>query len=229
MNNWPNRRSQYPMLSWRAWRNREARKWFISWEPKSNCSNLKLSGIQVESTKAQPVKTTAKILLSSVQIEEVMYVKFLYVEMGMGGFRCYGSKASRNTERGGFHHNDLLWAKDCPSLWGSAMCPSFMPHLGGSSCSPPYLPSCSQSLDCILHSWHLWEEEKLILKGHSGAMQRPHVYYGRRSLLSKVLAVTERGKYILAVHLHFISNLQKHHWVPSLQTPPRVKSTYCMI
>lgn len=80
MNSWLNRTSQYPMLSWRAWKITVARRWFISWETKSNRFNLKLGGIQVESTKTQPVKTTADLLLSegniSVQTEGVMYVKF---------------------------------------------------------------------------------------------------------------------------------------------------------
>lgn len=51
MNIWHNRTSQYPMLSWRAWKITVARRWFISWETKSDCFNLKLCSIQVESTK----------------------------------------------------------------------------------------------------------------------------------------------------------------------------------
>lgn len=68
MNNWLNRTAQYPVLSWRAWKITVARRWFISWETKSNCFNLKLCGIQVESTKAQPVKATANLLLYEASI-----------------------------------------------------------------------------------------------------------------------------------------------------------------
>ena len=125
MNSWLNRASQYPMLSWRAWKIAVARRWFISWETKSNCFSLKLCGIQVESTKAQPVKTTANLLLSegniSVQTEGVMYVKFLRTEVGTGGCQCNGSKASHNTGPGESHHNKLQWLRDHQSLGASNM------------------------------------------------------------------------------------------------------------
>lgn len=125
MNSWLNRTSQYPMLSWRAWKITVARRWFISWETKSNCFNLKLCGIEVESTKAQPVKRTANLLLSegniSVQTEGVMYVKFLRTEMGTGGCQCNGSKASPNTGPGESHHNELQWLRDCQPLGASTV------------------------------------------------------------------------------------------------------------
>lgn len=137
------------MLSWRAWKITVPWRWFIGWETKSDCFNLKLCGIQVESTKAQPVKTTANLLLSegniSVQAEGVMYVKFLHAEMGMGGFQCNESKASRNTEPGEPHHSKLQGPRDCQPL-GPAICPGFVPPPGGWSCSPALLLVCCQSL-----------------------------------------------------------------------------------
>lgn len=146
MNSWLNRTSQYPMLSWRAWKITVARRWFISWETKSNCFNLKLCGIQVESTKAQPVKTTANLLLSegniSAQTEEVMYIKFLRTEMGMGGRQCNGSKASHNTGPGESHHNKLEWLRDRQPL-GARNVPRLRCHplVGQASPQHPSLPT----------------------------------------------------------------------------------------
>lgn len=111
MNSWLNRTSLYPMLSWRAWKITVARRWFISWETKSNCFNLKLYGIQVESTKAQLLGTTANLLLSkgniSLQTAGVLYVKFPRTEMGIGGWWCNMSKVPLHAEPRESHHNKL--------------------------------------------------------------------------------------------------------------------------
>lgn len=141
------------MLSWRAWKITVARRWFISWETKSDCFNLKLCSIQVESTKAQPVKTTANLLLSeghiSVQTEGVMCVKFLCTEMEMGGCQSNGSKASHKTGPGESHHNKLQWPRDCQPLgasnmpwlyatpWWVKLFPNILP------CPPPEPGSCA--------------------------------------------------------------------------------------
>ena len=158
MNSWLNRTSQYPMLPWRAWKITVARRWFISWETKNNCFNLKLCGVQVESTKAQLVKTTANLLLSeaniSVQTEGVMYVKFLHTEMANAGCRHNVSKASLHAEAGDSHDNERQWPRDHEPL-GPAMSRGFVPPLGGPGCSPASHPAHGQSLDHTSCSHHL--------------------------------------------------------------------------
>lgn len=155
MNIWHNRTSQYPMLPWRAWKITIAKRWFMSWETKSDGFNLKLCSIQVESTKAQPVKTTANLLLSegyiSVQSEGVMCVKFLCTEREMGGCHSNGSKASHKTGPWESHHNKLQWPRDC-SPWEPATCPSFMPLLGGGVVPQhPSLPTTRAWILCPVH------------------------------------------------------------------------------
>lgn len=173
MNIWHNRTSQYPMLSWRAWKITVARRWFISWETKSDCFNLKLCSIQVESTKAQPVKTTVNLLLSeghiSVQTEGVMCVKFPCTEMEMGSCQSNGSKVSHKTGSEESHHNKLQWPKDCQSL-GASNVPWLYATPWWWSCSPTSFPepgSCAM-LTCR-------RTKDTILRGHCGAMQLPCV------------------------------------------------------
>lgn len=151
MNIWHNRTSQYPMLSLRERKITVARRWFISWETKSNCFNLKLCRIQVEPTKAQPVKTTVNLLLSeghiSVQTEGVRCVKFLCTEMEMGGCQSNGSKVPHKTGPGESHRNKLQWPKDCQPLGVSniALCHSLVVKLFPNilPCPPPELGSCA--------------------------------------------------------------------------------------
>lgn len=125
MNSWLNRTSQYSMLSWRAWKITVARRWFISWETESDCSNLKLCGTQVESTKARQVKTTANLWLSegniSVQTAGVTYIKFPCPGMGIGGWRCNVSKASLHAKPGESHHSELQRLRDHQPLGDSNM------------------------------------------------------------------------------------------------------------
>lgn len=155
------RTSQYPMLSWRAWKITVARRWFISWETKSDCFNLKLCSMQVESTKTQPVKTTGNLLLSeghiSVPTEGVMCVKFLCTEMEMGGCQSNGSKVSHKTSPGESHHNKLQWSKDCQPL-------------GASNVLQLYATPWGKVVPPITRAW---------------IMCHVHTICGRRSLFSK--------------------------------------------
>lgn len=111
-----------------------------------------MCSIQVESTKAQPVKT-ANLLLSeghiSVQTEGVMWVKFLRTEMEMGGCQSNGSKVFHKIGPGEPHHNKLQWPRDCQPLrasntpwlyatpWWVKLLPNILP------CPPPEPGSCA--------------------------------------------------------------------------------------
>lgn len=134
MNIWHNRTSQYPMLSWRAWKITVARRWFISWETKSDCFNLKLCSIQVESTKAQPVKTTVNLLLSEghfqCRLKELCVLSSCAQRWKWVVVRAMGAKCLIKLVQGSVITTNCNGQRTA-SPWEPAMCPSFMPFLGG--------------------------------------------------------------------------------------------------
>lgn len=178
MNNWLNGTSQYPVLSWRAWKITVARRWFISWETISNCFNLKLCGIQAESTKTQPVKPAANLLLSEeifqCRPKELCMLSSCALKWGLGVVGAMGAKHLFTLNQGSLITTNCN-GQGTRSPWGPATCPGFVPPLGGSGCSPESIPARSQSLDHAPCSCTLWEEEKLVPKGCCRATQPPHV------------------------------------------------------